>query len=145
MSLRTPPFGVCLRCQFRVIENHETFLCASCSADDRKAERQAIKDSLKKKATPIAKATKPIKKRSEKRATEEQIYGKLVAVWKKGKTCAVEGCGLPCDDCHHQAGKEGALLLDASKWLPMCRGHHTYFTEHSAEAIELGYSLNRNI
>lgn len=137
--------GTCVRCGLSPVENKDTGLCAGCGAEARKADRQAIKDSLKKKPAPIPKATKPIKKRSEKRATEEGIYSKLVAVWKKGKTCAVEGCGLPCADCHHMQGREGALLLDTSKWLPVCAEHHAQITVDSAWAIREGYSLNRNI
>lgn len=136
--------GTCIRCGLEPVENKDTQLGANCSAADRKAERQAIKDSLKKKPAPIAKSTKPIKKRSDKRATEEGIYLKLVTIWKRGKTCGVDGCGLPCVDCHHMAGREGALLLDASKWFPVCQEHHRQITVDSAWAIEMGYSLPRN-
>lgn len=36
-------------------------------------------------------------------------------------------------------------LLDVRFWLPVCDEGHRYYTEHSAEAIEKGYSLKRTI
>jgi hypothetical protein len=134
----------CIRCGIEPVENHDTGLGANCAAMDRKEERQAAKDALKKKPVPMARPTKPIKKRSDKRAVEEALYVKLVAVWKKGKKCGVRECGLDCDDAHHMAGREGALLLDTTKWFPTCREHHAQITTDSAWAIREGYSLPRN-
>ena len=134
----------CLRCTIRPIENKDTGLCASCGADDRKAEKQAIKDALKKPSVPLQRSTKPIAKRSDKRALQEDIYNQLAKAWKAGKNCGVHGCKSPCHDVHHQKGKEGSLLLETKWWFPICREHHTQVTIDSAWAIREGYSISRN-
>lgn len=113
-------------------------LCASHAALNRKADRQ-IKTNVEKLEN-----KKEIKKVSEKRAAQEKIYFKRVAIWKKGKKCGVRGCIKDCDDAHHQKGREGALLLDEKYWFPVCRLDHTRITTDSKWAIENGYSLPRN-
>ncbi len=134
----------CQRCGNKVVENKDTMLCGTCGASDRRAEAQAIKDSLKKKPAPLARPTKPIAKRSEKRATQEKIYELEVKIWKKGKKCGVKGCDLDCQDCHHQKGRDGDLLLNKDFWFPVCREHHHQITVDSAWAIREGYSISRN-
>lgn len=54
--------------------------------------------------------------------------------------CAV--CGHPSQQVHHKAGR-GALLLDETKWLPVCGSCHQEITVNPAWAIEQGYSLSR--
>ena len=112
-----------------------TEFCASCNHARRKAEREAAKE--KKRV--------PIRKVSPKRAEQNREYLKLrkeyLALYP---VCEIEDCNLKAVDIHHQRGKEGARLLDTNFFFAVCRGHHTYFTEHSKEAIEKGVSLNRN-
>lgn len=93
------------------------------------------------------KEPKPIRKNSKSREAQMNEYLKKVAKWKKGKICLMcdwEGKKNTDISCHHMGGKEGALLLDHTKWIPLCFTHHTWATEHSKEAIELGISLPRN-
>ena len=118
-----------------------TEYCASHNAVLRKRDRNQGKE---KKIYTLKKSEKKIKYRSSSRAAEERVYNKLVGLWKEGKTCGVEGCDRPCEECHHKKGREGKLLLYVPYWFPACHEHHTYITEHSAWAIEKGYSLPRN-
>lgn len=117
------------------MENRETGLCASCGYRARKAQKQALAEPKKRKA---------IKPRSDKREAQEKVYNDLVRIWKKGKKCGVRGCVSDCQDAHHQLGREGDLLLNTKYWFPICRDHHTFYTQHSALAIAHGYSLPRN-
>ena len=39
---------------------------------------------------------------------------------------------------HHTAGRAGSLLLDTTKWLPVCRTCHHWIQSHPAEARALG-------
>ncbi len=57
----------------------------------------------------------------------------------------LKGCSQKATQVHHKQGRDGALLIDISKWLPVCHNCHSWITEHSAESIELGLSLKRNI
>lgn len=93
------------------------------------------------------KEEKGIKKASDHRANQLAKYNAEVEKWKKGKCCVMcdwEGKKNTNITCHHMQGKEGALLLDKSKWVPLCIVHHVWVSEHSKEAIELGISLLRN-
>ena len=118
-----------------------TKMCATHNSLARRARKESLKP--KKKA-------RPIKQRSEKRTQQNDMYVPLKNKWIVGKVCAVcEGENpelppMPAEDNHHMAGKEGALLLDTRYWLPVCRRHHTFITEHSAWAIQNGYSVSRN-
>lgn len=95
----------------------------------------------------LPKSPKPLRKVSEHRQPELDRYRREVAIWKKGKICLMcdwEGLKKPCEECHHAQGREGALLMDKSKWVPLCGKHHTWVTRHSKEAIALGISLVRS-
>lgn len=122
----------------KISENRETGECASCGAARRKAERMTVKQRT------------PINKVSEKRGKELNQYATLKAKFILNKWCAYHG--KPClpVDIHHQMGrigfaddKEIPLLLDTRYWIPVCRIAHNWITEHSTEAIELGYSFSR--
>jgi hypothetical protein len=45
-------------------------------------------------------------------------------------------------DVHHMRGR-GRYYLDESTWLPTCRHHHAWVTEHHAQAVALGWSHSR--
>jgi len=75
------------------------------------------------------------------------IYRDLKKAWlPKHKVCEAQlpGCTQTTTEVHHMEGREGALLLDTTKWLGVCHNCHQRITEHSREAIELGLSLPRN-
>lgn len=126
------------------IENFETGECASCGAARRKAERRKVT------------VKKPIKKVSEKHQNDLDQYAVLRQTFLLRKWCAVHG--KPClpTSVHHQKGKVGfcddiarekgiPALLDIRYWIPVCHVAHDWITEHSAEAIEQGYSIKRTI
>lgn len=127
------------------IENKTTGECASCGAARRRAERRKAPD-LKRK----------IPKVSLKRKNELDQYAVLRQTFLLRKWCAVHG--KPClpDQVHHQKGKVGfcdeiaqekgiPALLDIRYWIPVCQEAHDWITEHSAEAVEQGYSIKRTI
>ena len=91
---------------------------------------------------------KSIAPRSPKRTKQENKYNKRAKEWKEEHpNCTVNipgRCQHVTHDVHHMMGKENDLLLDERYWKAICRNCHTYITEHSAEAIEMGYSLSRN-
>ena len=90
---------------------------------------------------------KGLERRSDKRAEQESLFAKKVAVWKKGKVCVMcdwEGKKNTNITPHHKQGRDGDLLLDFTKIIPLCVKHHGWATEHSNEAIALGISLPRN-
>lgn len=123
-----------------------TLYCGSHNFLLRKEARNFVKRETAKKMKrnyTLPKSQKPLKKRSDKRKLEEQIYLKLLGPWLKDKICGVRGCGKPATQCHHQKGREGKLLLDTKFWLPVCRFHHAWLTEDSAWAIREGYSVSR--
>jgi hypothetical protein len=53
-------------------------------------------------------------------------------------------CSRVSTQVHHKAGRIGSLYLDVSKWLAICHECHTWATEFSKEAIEMGISEKRN-
>lgn len=117
-----------------ISENKETGECASCGSARRKAER------LSRKATIV----NPVKKITAKRAAENIEYLKLKREYLiVYPVCEVEECHLKSVDVHHQGGKENGRLLDINFFMAVCRQHHDYYTEHSREAIEKGYSVLR--
>jgi hypothetical protein len=125
----------CVNCDSPKIENRELQLCGSCAAAIRKAERQANKVKI---------VTSP-NKVSPKRAGQIAEYVKLkreyLALYP---VCEVPECNIKAVEIHHQQGKEGERLTDVNLFMSVCRSHHIEFTEHSKEAIEKGYSKERN-
>lgn len=89
----------------------------------------------------------PVKRVSDKRAEENPIYHiKREAFLKEHPKCEIPapGCWTISVQVHHPEGREGDRFLDDTKWKAACGGPcHDYWTEHSAEAIALGYSLTR--
>lgn len=110
--------------------------CASCAHALRRAERQASKIKIVSKIKPVA----------PKRAGQLQEYAKLrkeyLALYP---VCEVEECQAPSTEVHHQRGKEGDRLLDTNYFMAVCPECHRKITEHSAQAIQDGYSIKRTI
>lgn len=120
--------------------------CASCAHALRKAERQASR----------IKVVTPIRKVSFNREKELLIYARKTKNFLLGKWCGIHGHPCIPTQVHHQKGRQGycdewarennvTALLDVRFWLPVCDEGHKEITEHSAEAIEKGYSLKRTI
>lgn len=78
---------------------------------------------------------------SPKKAAAVRVY--LVrrrAYLEVNPNCAIGG--EQATEVHHMQGR-GSLLLDESKWLPLCRDHHRQVTENPRWAIAEGWSLPR--
>lgn len=77
-------------------------------------------------------------------------YPRAVARWKRGKQCVCAGMevtpGLfvcektehPCQDNHHRRGRLGALLMDQTHWLAVCRKAHIFIHQHPNLSISMG-------
>ena len=124
-------------CEIDDCENPKTGSLNICES-----HRIAQRKELRQLSKPI-KVTR-IKPRTAKRAAQEARYRKRLAVWILDKKCAVVGCHRAATQCHHAKGREGDLLLNEEFWTPTCDPHHDYYTEHSKEAIEIGFSKPRN-
>jgi hypothetical protein len=108
--------------------------CASCEADERKNERFAKKQKV------VRSVQKVTLKRAKQNHEFQQKKFDYLALYPM---CEEEGCEQKSVDVHHQAGKENGRLLDENYFIALCRPHHTYYTEHSAEAIRKGISVLR--
>lgn len=88
-----------------------------------------------------------IKPKSKKREREERIYSveRLIFLSENPKCqCGLDGCTGLSTEVHHKKGRRGRLLMDKRFWLAVCRNCHDYITEHSKQAIKLGFSLSIN-
>lgn len=85
-----------------------------------------------------------IRKQSEKRKEDLKIYHlKRQAYLQAHPVCEFEGCNQKARDLHHKAGRSGDKFLDETKYMALCREHHTLITINSAWAIQNGYSESR--
>lgn len=83
-----------------------------------------------------------IKPIGDKRKERLVIYRERRDVFLKANpTCW--NCGNSPTELHHKCGRENELLIEESNFVALCRKCHDYFTEHSKEAIEKGFSGSR--
>lgn len=128
----------CVRCDNKIVENPDTGLCASCGADDRKAERTAIRDANKP-------AFKPIPKMSKKLAVETRKYsgkgGTREEHLKENPYCQIRliGCENVATQVHHCA-KRGKNLNNKETFKSACQHCHdkVEFVLSAKERRELG-------
>jgi hypothetical protein len=91
-----------------------------------------------------------LRRRSKDGAKAERAYNRRVKQWKvENPHC--KACerlmtyrpGRPVirctTDCHHMAGRLGAMLMDERYWLPVCRWCHDFIGEHGKLARALGF------
>jgi hypothetical protein len=118
--------GLCIRCGIEPIENKDTGLGAVCSAADRKAERQAVKDAIKGKPKPIARV-------SPKQQAINTKYSKSLHKRYAGLPAQkCQGCGEPATCTAHiiakarlkVIGKEH-LISDPRASFPSCYACNT--------------------
>lgn len=79
------------------------------------------------KCMKLGKGFKAIKKVSEKRQLENEIYTQLREVFLKkpeNKICFIEGCKKPSDTIEHRAGRWGKNFLDTTTWAGCCSEHN---------------------
>ena len=134
----------CIDCGGGPIENPEMGLCSSCAALRRKNERQAIKDTLKKKVA-LKRSYRPLAKRSVKRAEQEGRYAERREIFLKANpTC--ECCGSdPSIEIHHRSGRQGEKLLEEQYWMAVCRTCHNLIHDDPEFAKKNGFMLFRSI
>ncbi len=97
--------SVCIRCGVEPVENKDTGLGANCSAADRKAERQAVKDAVK--GTP-----KPIARTSPKQQQINTQYSKSLQKRYAGLGKQVcKGCGEPATCTAHIIAKSRLKVI----------------------------------
>lgn len=128
--------GPCGELQF-IWKNHEgKRYCKNCwSAHSGNA-----------KQIPTVRQQKPIPSRSPKRSKEERIYSGLRIIFLSENPvchCHLPFCTTQATDVHHKEGRIGALLLDTTKWLPVCRACHNWIELNPTEAKQLGFSNSR--
>lgn len=91
------------------------------------------------------KKRKPMKARSQKR---QQDYDKYLPrreqFLKENPTCQVDGCDRASVDIHHVQKRNGARLLDESKWMALCRLCNGKAEDDPTWAFENGYKLYVN-
>ncbi len=99
--------------------------------------------------TPLARSTKPIKKRSNSpvRAERQRLYEQarseaaIALQAKQGKpfmVCEWPDCNHLASDCHHVAGRRGPNLFDKSKLRFVCRSCHIKIHHDPKAARKLG-------
>ena len=88
-----------------------------------------------KKAAPVS---------TKMKKTLDEYSKKRIAFLALNQTCQAKlvGCTGNATDVHHKAGR-GENHLKMSTWLAVCRSCHSWITEHSKEAIEMGLSESR--
>ena len=112
----------CYSCGSPIVENKDIGLCASCSAEHRKAERMASKVKL----------VTPIKKVSSKMAGDLKLYHKKRKKFLEFRLLCearLPGCTQTVSDVHHTKGR-GQYLNDVSTWMAVCRHCHDYIHSH---------------
>ena len=127
------PFNCIIEGCDNPIENRDTKLCASHSAERRKAERDSKK----------VKVVKQVKKVSNKRKDELKEYVKLRKSFLLHNTdceLKLEGCTVKASEIHHAAGRTGKNFLDTNTWRAACSSCH--FKNHNELSAEERRSKN---
>lgn len=108
------------------VENKDTGLCASCSSQQRKAEREAKK--------PVKKYVIP--KRSDKKKKEDSEYTKLRKEFLKEYPlcqCSLKGpCNQKSETIHHTS-ISAKNYLNTETWLAVSLDHHIIIENLGAE------------
>lgn len=100
-----------------------------------------------KRKTCLKRVSTAVKKVSNKRSVQLKEYSKLrISYLTDNPICNIQlpHCTHDSTEVHHMKGKEGDLLLMVEYFKAACRSCHDWVTEHSNEAIELGFSVSRH-
>lgn len=115
--------------------------------DDTKAKKYCKECWYSMEPPKQLKQTTSIKKVSAKKSKKDRAYSALRQVFlEQHPLCEIglQGCLNVATEVHHRQGREGDLHLDTTKWAATCHSCHTWITEHSAEAIEMGFSISKH-
>lgn len=94
------------------------------------------------KRTPIKKKFYRVKKVSEKREKENEVYRPISEAFRRDHpVCAIKSpvCTRETQGVHHVQGRVGKDFLDKSKMLPSCNACNQYIESHSKWAKENGF------
>lgn len=125
-----------------------TDFCGSHNRMNRKIAANRIKEAEKREAMLSRPQPKriPVKKISDKRKTENEIYSRLREEFLKlNPECEVKMCGIctkVSTTAHHMKGR-GILLNETKYWLSACLPCHQYVELHPIEAMKKGFSISR--
>jgi hypothetical protein len=129
---RIMTFGECVDCgSLNKIENAYLMLCAGCNYARRKADRTKAKEP-----------SKAIKKVSDNKAKENQVYAKLRKEYMEIHPVCECCKKANSTECHHMRGR-GEYFLNPDYYLAVCEPCHRRITEDSAWAIASGFSYLR--
>lgn len=93
------------------------------------------------------KRRKRVNSTSQRQRARNDAYNARVKVWKTERpVCDICLRGdvspgqepRPTQDCHHQRGKLGPLLMDERFWIPVCRPHHAWIDANRDLARAMG-------
>ncbi len=113
--------------------------CQKCASKTYKSIEEISRLSFHKKRQPFKTMSDKLKKESAK-------YHKIrLDFLNENQECKAHlfGCSFWATDIHHMAGRTGKLLIDRTKFLPVCRACHSFIEGHPNFAKEKGFSLNR--
>jgi len=119
--------------------------CAGCS-QLKHIWKSDKKDKYCKECWYTIEKPKSISPVSAKRRVEMDEYSKKrLAFLALHTSCQAKlvGCTGVSTDVHHKAGRVGDNYINMNTWLAVCRSCHTWITDNSKEAIELGLSTSR--
>lgn len=119
--------------------------CYSCNQEKYIYKNIAGKKYCKTCAYKIQKPKK-IKPISVKKQKADVVYSEKRKEFLSNHSfcmAKLNGCTGFSTEVHHMIGRDGDNYLDESTWFPICRSCHNWITEHSKEAIELGFSKSR--
>lgn len=129
------------------VNSHYSFQCSrkppkkvgdieEMSYEEYKAKRSSV-SKVKKK--PIKCISDKQKERLKQYRIVRDAYMKLHPVCQAQLDC----CTQVATDLHHMKDRCGSNLTDTNYFKAVCRSCHTFITEHSDIAKELGLSFNR--
>lgn len=94
----------------------------------------------------FCKPSKPIARRSTKRAKQERQYSvDRIKFLQDNPVCKiqVDGCTHKATQVHHAKGRIGELLLNQKYWVATCASCHTWAEVNPIESKEIGISISR--
>lgn len=88
---------------------------------------------------PVRKRAKAIKKVSDKRARQNQLYSVARRLFlEQHQNCAVF-TEKKATEIHHVSGRRGEKLLDTTDWLAVSREGHTWIHNNVEQATKKGW------
>ena len=99
-----------------------------------------------KSSTKKPTAKKPMRLQSSKTVKLNAAYMVLREQFLKRKPYCeahLPGCAVNATDVHHKKGRTGALLLDDTEFLAVCRTCHNWIENNHVDAKLLGFSKSR--